>query len=59
MEYSVHPELLSQHSEYFGRALNGNWKEAEERVITLVDVDCGICQYWIKDRGGLHLPFDS
>ncbi|KAF3039200.1 hypothetical protein E8E12_007564 [Didymella heteroderae] len=41
-EYAVHPELLSQRSEDFKGALNGNLKEAEERVIMLEDVECGI-----------------
>jgi hypothetical protein len=39
-QYFVHPSLLAQHSEYFKRAMNGSWKEAEERVIRLDDVDC-------------------
>jgi len=30
VEYFVHPELLSHHSKYFKRALNGSWKEAED-----------------------------
>ncbi|KAJ8112978.1 hypothetical protein OPT61_g4787 [Boeremia exigua] len=38
--YHVHKALLRHHSEYFTRALNGNWKEAEENLITLDDVDC-------------------
>lgn len=42
-EYSVHQELLSQHSEYFKTALNDNWKEAEKRVITLEDVEPNTC----------------
>jgi hypothetical protein len=43
-QYSVHPGLLAQHSEYFKRALYGPWKEAEERVIKLDDVDCQTCK---------------
>ncbi|KAF2998150.1 hypothetical protein E8E13_002140 [Curvularia kusanoi] len=39
-QYSVHPSLLAKHSEYFKRALNGPWNEAESRVIKLDDVDC-------------------
>lgn len=39
-QYFVHPDLLAQPSEYFKRAMNGSWKEAEERVIRLDDVDC-------------------
>ena len=44
-EYYVHPGLLSHHSEYFKRALNGSWKEAEDWMIMLEDVECPTCQY--------------
>jgi hypothetical protein len=27
-EYKIHKTLLSEHSEYFKRALNGPWKES-------------------------------
>ncbi|OSS51335.1 hypothetical protein B5807_03985 [Epicoccum nigrum] len=40
IQYTVHPGLLAHHSEYFKRALNGSWIEAEERLIKLEDVDC-------------------
>lgn len=43
-EYFVHPGLLVCHSEYFARALTGNWKEAEENAISLYDVDCETCK---------------
>ncbi|KAJ4378226.1 hypothetical protein N0V86_005926 [Didymella sp. IMI 355093] len=35
----VHEALLVQYSEYFKRALNGRWKETEDRVVRLDDVD--------------------
>lgn len=41
-------ELLHEHSEYFKRALNGSWKEAEDKVVCLDDVDCGSCEYTAK-----------
>lgn len=44
IQYSVHPSLLTYHSEYFRRALNGSWKEAEDRIIKLDDVDCRTCK---------------
>jgi len=42
--YFVHPGLLAQHSEYFKRALNGDWKESSNRVLKLDDVECETCQ---------------
>lgn len=44
VEYFVHPGLLIHHSDYFKRALNGDWKEAAEKGIKLDDVDCKTCQ---------------
>ncbi|KAJ8112973.1 hypothetical protein OPT61_g4788 [Boeremia exigua] len=41
IKYFVHRTLLEQHSEYFKKALNGPWKEAEDRTVRLEDVDCG------------------
>lgn len=43
-QYTVHPGLLVQHSEYFKRTLNGPWKESRERVIKLDDVKCDTCR---------------
>ncbi|KAF9693742.1 hypothetical protein EKO04_008147 [Ascochyta lentis] len=40
VKYYVHKALLEEHSEYFKRALNGPWKEAEEKVVCLDDVEC-------------------
>lgn len=37
--YYIHKALLSQHSNYFRKALQGPWKEAEEGVFTLDDVE--------------------
>ncbi|KAG9199636.1 hypothetical protein G6514_008297 [Epicoccum nigrum] len=44
IQYTVHPGLLAHRSEYFKRALNGSWIEAEERLIKLEDVDCETCK---------------
>ncbi|KAH3964080.1 hypothetical protein HBI73_034740 [Parastagonospora nodorum] len=38
VEYHVHKALLVYHSEYFQRALEGPWKETENGVFTLIDV---------------------
>ncbi|KAH6639639.1 hypothetical protein C7974DRAFT_410597 [Boeremia exigua] len=46
--YYVHKSLLTQHSEYFQRALNGSWKEAEEGVITLEDVECNTFDIFVE-----------
>ena len=43
-QYSVHPSLLAYYSKYFRRALIGPWKEAEDHVIKLHDVDCKTCK---------------
>ncbi|KAJ4378227.1 hypothetical protein N0V86_005927 [Didymella sp. IMI 355093] len=48
VEYCIHAELLLRHSEYFKRALNGSWKEAEERAITLEDVECEIFELFLE-----------
>ena len=44
VKYYVHGPLLAQHSEYFKGALNGSWKEAQEGVVSLEDVDCETCR---------------
>jgi hypothetical protein len=38
-KYSVYAELIAYYSEYFKGTLNGPWKEAEDRVIELPDID--------------------
>lgn len=43
--YHVHKSLLSHHSAYFDRAFKGNWREAEDGVVTLEDVDCSTCTF--------------
>lgn len=37
--YYVHRDFLMHHSGYFKKALAGPWKESEERVVTLDDVE--------------------
>ncbi len=44
VKYSLHAGLLAKHSEYFKKALNGPWRETEEGVFTLEDVDCPTCK---------------
>jgi len=42
-KYQVHKALLIHHSEYFRNALRGDWKEASEGVVPLVDIEPFIC----------------
>jgi hypothetical protein len=39
--YVLHKALLLHYSDYFRNALNGSWMEAEDRTITLDDVEPG------------------
>lgn len=45
MKHYIHKALLEEHSEYFKKSLNGPWKEAEDKVVCLDDVDCHSCKY--------------
>jgi hypothetical protein len=45
--YHVHKALLTHHSEYFLKALEGPWKEAEERTVTLEDVEPTVGMYML------------
>jgi hypothetical protein len=48
--YTVHRTLLAEHSDYFRKALSGPWKEAEEGIVTLEDVDCQTCKHTLADK---------
>jgi hypothetical protein len=37
----LHNSFLVYYSEYFRKALRGAWKEAEERIVSLVDIEPG------------------
>jgi hypothetical protein len=43
-KYCVHKELLTHHSAYFRKALQGPWEEARSGVITLEDVEPAVCK---------------
>ena len=45
IKYCIHKALLVHHSEYFRNALKGPWKEAEEGVIRLEDVEPATGKY--------------
>lgn len=38
LKYCIHRVLLVHRSDYFRKALKGPWKEVEEGIITLEDV---------------------
>ncbi|KAF2642245.1 hypothetical protein P280DRAFT_260688 [Massarina eburnea CBS 473.64] len=49
-DFQIHKALLTHHSEYFRAALQGEWKEAEDRVVVLDDVEpdvFGIFATWL------------
>ncbi|KAH6875908.1 hypothetical protein BKA58DRAFT_454988 [Alternaria rosae] len=55
--YHVHRWLLVQNSEYFKKALSGLWKEAQDGVVTLEDVECSTCEW--TTFGGMHDLLDE
>lgn len=50
VDYSLHRALLVEHSEYFKKALNEPWKEAQDGVVRLEDVESSVCRYRLGDR---------
>jgi hypothetical protein len=46
--FTVHEFLLKAGSEYFRRAMNGNWNESDTRVITLADCDPAIFALYLN-----------
>ena len=44
-EYTIHRALLIDKSEFFKKALEGPWKEAEERTVKIKDVDSDTCKH--------------
>jgi len=48
VQFHVHKPLLMHHSEYFRKALSGSWKEAEENVVTLKDVEPETCKMLLR-----------
>jgi hypothetical protein len=43
-KYFVHKALLMHHSKFFKKALTGTWKEAQEGVVRLEDVETEPCE---------------
>ncbi|KAF2035346.1 hypothetical protein EK21DRAFT_54309, partial [Setomelanomma holmii] len=56
VKYAIHKALLTEYSEYFKRALNGQWKEAQEGVVSLDDVKCRVFQIFVKRLYTAQLP---
>lgn len=50
-KFSIHKALLAEHSAFFRGAMRGPWKEAQEGVVTLDDIepDTCKCQYSATD----------
>ncbi|KAH7110417.1 BTB/POZ protein [Dactylonectria estremocensis] len=44
-EFKVHRLILSIHSQYFAKELNGPWKEASDKKIEIRDFDAGVVEY--------------
>ncbi|EDU46664.1 conserved hypothetical protein [Pyrenophora tritici-repentis Pt-1C-BFP] len=60
-EYTLHTELLKQHSGYFRGALSHDWKETVDGIIPLTDVETDLFDMfvdWIY-QGTISTPFDK
>jgi hypothetical protein len=44
VKYVVHRAVITEESEYFKKALKGPWKEAEQGIVRLEDVEPKICK---------------
>ncbi|KAH7345949.1 hypothetical protein BKA66DRAFT_576754 [Pyrenochaeta sp. MPI-SDFR-AT-0127] len=58
-KYYVHRSLLIEHSEFFKKALSGQWKEAQEGVVTVDDVDCSTFDIFVNWMYTQRLPEDD
>ncbi|KAF2117803.1 hypothetical protein BDV96DRAFT_597677 [Lophiotrema nucula] len=47
-EYLLHRCFLIHHSEYFRKALQGDWKEAQDNEIVLEDVETGTFNVFVN-----------
>lgn len=54
--YSLHKAFLCHYSEYFRKALNGPWKEAEDGVVPLKDIEPGVFNVFVNWMYTQKLP---
>ncbi|KAM6513557.1 hypothetical protein FALCPG4_015951 [Fusarium falciforme] len=47
-EFKVHRMILSAHSKYFAKELNGNWKESSEKKIDIKDFDASVVEAMLR-----------
>ncbi|KAH7094575.1 hypothetical protein FB567DRAFT_600179 [Paraphoma chrysanthemicola] len=47
-KYYIHKALIVHHSEYFRKALQGTWKEAQEGVVRLEDVNHHVMNLFVE-----------
>ncbi|KAH6639623.1 hypothetical protein C7974DRAFT_135558 [Boeremia exigua] len=62
VKYLVHKAVLMEHSAYFEKALQGPWKEAEEGVVRLDDVEpeiFGVFVDWIYSQRVSQLGLET
>lgn len=58
-KYLLHKGFLTHYSKYFRNALRGPWKEADERVIPLPDIEPGILNIFVDWLYTQVLPDDA
>jgi len=59
LKYHVQAAFLTHYSEYFSKALNGPWKEAEDKVVRLVDIDPDVFSLFIEWLYTQNMPSDE
>ncbi|KAH6952241.1 BTB/POZ protein [Fusarium avenaceum] len=47
-EFKAHRVILSAHSKYFTKALNGEWKESSERQLDIKDFDASVVEAMLR-----------
>jgi hypothetical protein len=46
--FTVHQDLISTRSEFFAKALRGDWKEAQERTVVLPDDEPEVFRLYLQ-----------
>lgn len=47
-EFFVHQSLISARSEFFAKALRGDWKEAQQREVSLPDDEAEVFRLYLQ-----------